>query len=265
MVMPTLLRISRAEKTAWKMNDVLVPAYMVQMAAVIDATALERLRKAYKDLDGNAPSYTSIILKAVGLVMKNNPSANRAIIGIPLFKRLVQFNNIDISLAVEKNLPYLPGLAYAPVVTDVDQKSLSDISKEIKFLKDCTPESSPAFAHYITILKRIPRPFSNFLINLPYFFPSLWAKYRGCAAWVNSPTQAGVDFVTTSWPWPITFSFGVIKNRPFVDHDQVEPRLTIPVSISFDRRIMGGGPASRLFAEFQEILLHIDSHFSPSK
>lgn len=262
-----LLKLSatRAEKTAWAMNNVLVPAHMVQMISEIDATALIKLRNQIRQDSQQAPSYTSIIIKAVGLVMKNNPSANRAILGLPFFKKLYQFDNIDIALAVEKKLPYLPGLAYAPTIKDAAEKSLESITSEVKFLKTCTPEQSPEYAQYLMILNKIPRPISNFLINLPYLIPSMWAKYRGCAAWVNAPTQAGVDIVTTSWPWPLTFSFGVIKQRPFAFQGKVDVRWTIPVAMSFDRRIMGGGPASRLFAEFQDILVNADSIMNSDK
>lgn len=106
----------------------------------------------------------------------------------------------------------------------------------------------------MAVLKYVPRPLSNLLINLPYYFPSLWVQYRGCAAWVNAPSKAGADLVLTTWPWPITFSFGVVKKRPFVVNDSVEAIATIPLLLVFDRRIMGGGPASRIFAEFQSLL-----------
>lgn len=99
------LSISSAEKSAWAMNDVMVPAYMVAMVSEIDARPLENLRKLVKDSHGRSPTYTAIIMKAAALILKNNPAANRAIIGLPFFKNLVQFKNIDISVAVEKNLP----------------------------------------------------------------------------------------------------------------------------------------------------------------
>lgn len=256
----TALPITRAEKTAWAMNNVLTPAYVVTMVSEIDASGLARLRSQIKDQSGSAPSYTALIIKAAGIVIKQNPEANRAILGLPFLKKLFQFKNIDIAVAVEKELPFLPGLAFAPVITDIESKSCLDISKEMLFLKNCTVDNSAQFSQYMKILKKVPAPISNWLINLPYYFPTLWVKYRGCAVWVNAPSKAGVDMVLTSWPWPITFTFGLVKSRPTVVDGKVEARLTIPVTMAFDRRIMGGGPASRIFANFQEVLIHADKN-----
>lgn len=253
------LPVSRAERTAWAMNDVLTPAYVVTMVSVIEASGIVRLRAQLKEKWGTAPSYTSVVIKAAGMVMQKNPAANRAILGMPFFKRLFQFSHVDIAVAIEKELPYLPGLAFAPVISNVHSKSVGEISSDLKFLKNCDVKSSTQFSTYMKILKLVPRPISNYIINLPYWLPLLWGKYRGCAAWVNAPSKAGVDMVITSWPWPITFTFGIVKERPAVVDGKVISQLTIPVTMAFDRRIMGGGPASRLFVEFQELLIQADT------
>lgn len=256
------LNVTRAERTAWAMNDVMDPVYMVTMMSELDATPIENLRTTARQRGGgHAPSYTAIIMKTVAMVMTKNPDANRAILGLPFFKKLFQFKNVDISVAVEKNLPYLPGLAYAPTIKNTLQKSLSEISNELQLLSKCDEANHAGYSQYMGILRRVPRPLSNILINLPYYLPFLWVKYRGCAAWVNAPSKAGADLVVTTWPWPLTFSFGIVKKRPLVVNDQIEARLTIPLVMVFDRRIMGGGPASRIFAQFQEMLSQADEIF----
>ena len=60
--------------------------------------------------------------------------------------------------------------------------------------------------------------------------------------------------VFATWPWPITFSFGVVKSRPVVVDNKVVARPIMPLVLVFDRRIMGGGPAGRLLARMVEIL-----------
>ncbi len=251
---PKKIAVTRAEKTSWAMNDIMVPAHMVTMVSEIDATALEHLRAHAKAMGKVAPSYTALVVKAAALMLRNNPSANRAILGLPLFKRLIQFRNIDISVAVEKDLPGLPGQAYACPIKDTLSKSLNEITQDLRRLADATEANNKDFATFMKILKWVPRPFSLWLINAPYWFATLWQKHRGCACWVNAPSKAGADMVATTWPWPITISFGVVKKRPFVVNDKVEARLTMPVVLVFDRRIMGGGPASRMFANLISIL-----------
>lgn len=253
------LNATRAEKTVWAMNRVLEPQHMVMMVSEIDATEIQSLREQFKQQFGISPTYTALVIKAAALVMQKHPEANRAILGFPFFKKLYQFSQIDMSVAVERNLPFLPGSAYAPVIKDILTKPLLKISEEIQFEKTSDEYTNRAYAKFLNILRWVPRPLSNLLLNLPYYFPSMWAQYRGCAAWVNSPTRAGVDLVVTCWPWPITFSFGVVKERPCLINHKMEARPTMPVIISFDRRIMGGGPASRLFADFQTILTRAET------
>lgn len=251
---PQVVPVGRAEKTSWAMNNSLTPAYMVTMVGEIDASALIALRAKLAANGGKAPSFTALVMKAAALTMKLHPEANRAILGPMFFRRLIQFSNIDISVAVEKSLPNLPGQAFATNIANTLDKSLGDISKELADLATCTEETNTVFRSFMRMMKYVPRPFNLWLINAPLWIPSLWKKYRGCACWVNAPSKAGADLVMTTWPWPITFSFGIVKKRPFVVGDKLEVRETMPVVMVFDRRIMGGGPAGRIFADFNHIL-----------
>jgi hypothetical protein len=135
---------------------------------------------------------------------------------------------------------------------------LAQITQELQELATCDETNNDRYKLFMRILNRVPRPFSLWLINAAYWFPELWAEHRGCACWVNAPSKAGADLVMTTWPWPITFSFGVVRKRPVVINDKVEARLTMPLVMVFDRRIMGGGPAGRIFAQFKEILAKAD-------
>jgi pyruvate/2-oxoglutarate dehydrogenase complex dihydrolipoamide acyltransferase (E2) component len=251
---PQIVPVSRAERTAWHMNDVLVPANMVAMASEIDATALDAIRADHAARHGAPPSYTALVIKAAGRTMLESPEANRAILGPPLFRRLYQFDQADIGVAVEKSLPALPGAAFAVPIRSCAMRSLGDLTRELRDLARCTESTEPRYRLFRWILRYVPWPLSVWLIHAPHWIPSLWARHRGCAAWVNAPSKAGADLVTTTWPWPITFSFGIVKERPLVIGGQLAVRRTMPVVMVFDRRIMGGGPASRVFARFQEIL-----------
>lgn len=50
-----------------------------------------------------------------------------------------------------------------------------------------------------------------------------------------------------NWPWPIGFSFGLVKDRPIVVNGLVVARPTMMLIMSFDRRLMAGAPAARFF------------------
>lgn len=248
------LPTTRAEHTSWAMNNVLVPAYMVTLISEVDATELENLRALHKSKNLQAPSFTALVIKAASLTMKLNPEANRVILGLPFFKKLYQFHQQDISVAVEKSLPYLPGQAYAAPLKNTLNKSLLQITTELQQMGLSDETNNNDYRLFMKILKKLPTPISLLLINLPYWIPSLWEKYRGCACWVNAPSKSGADLVMTTWPWPITFSFGIVKKRVVVINDEVQVRTTMPIVMVFDRRIMGGGPAGRIFSQFKNIL-----------
>ncbi len=253
------LPITRAERTAWEFNKVLTPAHMVTMQSEIDATGVQRLRNAYKKKGLEAPTMTAIVVKAASMTMQAFPDANRAILGMPGFRKLYQFKQTNISVAVEKNLPYLPGQAFATPLQDSLTKPLELLSHELRELAACDETNNEQLRTFFGILRKCPTWLAMILINLPMRIPSLWNKYRGCAAWVNAPSKSGVDTVFTTWPWPITFSFGFVKNRPFAEGNQIESRLTMPLVMVFDRRIMGGGPAGRVFMHFKTLLENADT------
>jgi len=249
-----VLPATRAERNAWSLNKILKPENIVTMTGTVDASQIVAMRDRYRAQFGEAPSFTAIVMKAAGLMMERHPAANRAIIGPPLFRRLIQFNSSDISVAIETNLPCLPGLAFTAPIRGTAAKDLRSISRELRAFTEVSEATSADYASYMKVLKRVPWPLSGWLIHLPHWIPTLWMRYRGCACWVNAPSRAGVDSVAAAFPWPLTFTFGVIKERPFVVDGRVEARQTMPVGMLFDRRIMGGGPASRLFVDFMKCL-----------
>ncbi len=86
----------------------------------------------------------------------------------------------------------------------------------------------------------------------------MWVEHRGGAAVVSSPGKYGVDAIAGTWPWPIGFSFGYVKDRPVAANGKTLVRPTMIVTMSFDRRLMGGAPAARFFATVCRLLENAD-------
>jgi hypothetical protein len=185
----TSSRLTNAQRTFWSMNELVVPAHSVWMSAEADASAMDRLRSEAKHAGDTVPSFTAFAVKAAALTMKKHPQANQAILGLPFFRRLCRFNNADISVAVEKDLPSLPGQAMAAVVKNTSARSLGEITRELQRLRNCTAENDAVLRQFETILRYVPWPLSSCLLKMPHYFPGLWVRHYGCACWVNAPAS----------------------------------------------------------------------------
>jgi hypothetical protein len=89
--------------------------------------------------------------------------------------------------------------------------------------------------------------------------PSLWTKYRGAAVLVSSPAKYGVDVVAGTWTHPLGVSFGIAKKRPIVRGDAIVACPTFTLTLSFDRRVMAGAQAARLFRRIVDRLEKAES------
>ncbi len=255
MANPTTIKTTRFFRLFWKMNDELKPVNFVEFVREIDASSIDQLRLAYARAGKTKPSYTAVIVKAAAKILKTHPIANRAVVGLPFFKRLIQFNNIDISVAV--NIDDLNGesYAFAGTIRNTINQSLEKITGELSCLtKEGSKENEKRLKQFRSIGNNLPHFLAALLIRLPTYFPKMWVKHRGCGCWVNSPAKHGVDFLATIWPWPLSISFGMVKERPFVIDGQLTVRRTMPLIMVFDRRIMAGTPAAKVFNDLAILL-----------
>lgn len=110
-----------------------VPHFYLTVEVELDALMAVRAqlnaeaeRKAGK---GNPPAYklsvNDMVIKAVGLAMRDKPSCNVSWYD----DAIIQYNNVDISVAVSTD-----GGLITPIVRNADQKSLPQISTEMKDL-----------------------------------------------------------------------------------------------------------------------------------
>lgn len=245
---------SQMSQSFWSMNEEMNPRNKVTFVREIDVTKLDKLRSKY----GNT-SYTSLITKAASCVLKEFPYANRAILPGLFGKRLVQFENVDITVAVEKNVPNAEAVVYAHILRDVQSMSSSDIHHEMKKLVDAdSSEKIVRWLNFLKILKRIPTFIAKRLLRVPSYFAKEWVKHRGGACFINSPAKHGIDLLVADMLWPLTFSFGWARERPWAVNGQVEVRRTVPLIMIFDRRIMQGALAGKVFNKFCSLLENAD-------
>lgn len=255
------VKVNRITKAFWTLNKELKPETRVAFERMVDATELDQLRENIKNATTVKPSYTTLITKAASIVLAEYPYANRALIGFPCFKKLIQFNAMDITVAVERSVTGAEQhIVLADTINDVDIKSIIEIHKELNVLSNVNYEDSPRWQLFHRILTSLPVFISKWVIRMPSFSPSLWVKHRGGACMVNSPAKYGIDSIVVDQIWPLTVSFGWIKERPIVVNGEIAVRKTLPLIIFFDRRVMVGAPAARFFNRLAEVLEHAMTH-----
>lgn len=219
----------------------------VAMLSEIDMSSVERLRVENARLDSVKPSYTAFVAKAVSLALREQPHANRIAIEFPFWKRIVQLNDVHMTVAVERDQPGLEQAVYAGTIRHTDKLDLTAITKELQALAQATPETSERWRKLKWIVENLPCWLARWVLSIPRLSPSLWIEHRGGAVMISSPAKYGVDIMVGAWPWPLGFSFGLVKQRPLAVNGEVTVRQTMMLTMSFDRRLMGGAPAARFF------------------
>ena len=246
--------LTKKAKFFWKIADEVNATHYATLLGEINATAINQYRLHMEKEGLLKPSYTSVVIKAAAKVMGKNLSYNQMIFGPKWFPRKYQFKKVNISVAIEQDFDDYPGIPYYKIIQEPNRKTPSEITQVLADYRS-SGELQKEFDAFGRTLEKFPLFFTTLFIKLFYLFPSLWTKYQGGSVVnVNSPAKYGADFVFTAWPGTVTFSFGLVKNRPFVIDDNVNVVPTMPIVMVFDRRVIGGGPAVRVFKEFCDVL-----------
>lgn len=222
----------------------------VLMLNEVNLEKIELIRDQYVREQKIKPSYTAFIADAISKATIKHPHAN----SISIFNRVIQLDYIDIAVAVERELPNIKQAVYTGIMRNVDKMDLESITKELKLFSQATPENSKRWSQMRFIVEKLPSILAKLTIAIPRYSLKLWREHRGGAIMISSPAKYGVDAMIGSWPYPIGVSFGLAKERAVVIDGKVVPRKTMFVSMSFDRRFMGGAQAAQFFNDICVIL-----------
>jgi pyruvate dehydrogenase E2 component (dihydrolipoamide acetyltransferase) len=189
----------------------------VTLTAEADATALVELRQKLT-ADGVAVSYNDLFLRILAKALAEHPRLNASLDGdaINVWRR------IDIGVAVDTDRGLL-----VPVVRDADRKGLAQLAQETQALSEraragqCTPDELRGGAFTLTNLGMFGIDAFTPIINLPE-----------CAI----------------------LGVGRIKTQPVWISDHVEPRQMVWLSLTFDHRLVDGGPAARFLQRVVQLV-----------
>lgn len=182
----------------------------VTLTTEADATGLVDLRAGFKASQGtDAPTYNHMIAKLTALALGEHPALNASWQnGAPH-----QYESVHLGLAVDTE-----GGLLVPVIRDADSKSLAQIATEARALA----------------LKARRHTLGPDALQDGTFTISNLGMY-------------GIDAFTPiiNLPQAAILGLGRIVEKPAVFQGQVVPRALMALSLTFDHRILDGGPAAR--------------------
>jgi pyruvate dehydrogenase E2 component (dihydrolipoamide acetyltransferase) len=180
----------------------------VTLTTETDATALVEWRRRLA-AEGSAVSYNDLFLALLGRALPEHPQLNAS------FKEgLIRTGGgVHVGLAVDAERGLL-----VPVVRDVDRKSLAEIAEETAALVEAARQGR--------LSPEAMRGGTFTLTNLGMF---------------------GIDAFTPIINLPECAILGVgrIKAQPSVVGDEIRIRQKLWLSLTFDHRLVDGGPAAR--------------------
>lgn len=180
----------------------------------VDITELERNRKLLNEQlrEGQAKmTMTAIVIKAVAHALRIHPRVNCSYDAST--DEIVFKDFVHIGVAVDT-----PRGLVVPVLRNADQKPLPQIAKELNEIAEKTRTG-------------------KFEI----------ADLRGATFTVTNVGALGGTFSTAmvNFPEVAILALAKAKLRPWVVGGQIVPRLILPLSLSFDHRIIDGADAAR--------------------
>jgi pyruvate dehydrogenase E2 component (dihydrolipoamide acetyltransferase) len=189
----------------------------VTLTAEADATALVQLRGQLAE-DGVEVSYNDLFLCLLARALREHPRLNASLEqdAVKVWKR------IDIGLAVDAERGLL-----VPVVRNVDGKGLAQLSAETKSL------GQRARAGRCTL-----------------------EELRGSTFTLTNLGMFGIDAFTPIINLPECAILGVgrIKEQPAIVAGQVVARQMVWLSLTFDHRLVDGGPAARFLQRVTQLV-----------
>jgi pyruvate dehydrogenase E2 component (dihydrolipoamide acetyltransferase) len=179
-----------------------------------DITELEKLRKQYSpqaEKRGGKLTMTAIALKVVAGAMKKFPQFNASI--DPARNEIVYKKSIHIGVAVDTERGLL-----VPVIRDVDRKGIFDLSAELAQL------SEKARAGKLSL-----------------------DEMAGGGMSISNLGGIGGTAFTPIVNWPEVAILGISRSayEPVWDGSTFQPRLMLPLSLSYDHRLIDGADAAR--------------------
>ncbi len=214
-----LSRIARISGPALARNWIAIP-HVTQFdeADITDLEAFRREVNAEHEGDGVKVTMVSLLLKACSVALREFPAVNSSLDG----EELILKRHYHLGFAADT-----PAGLMVPVIRDVDRKGLLGIARELAILSAAARDGS------------ITRE-----------------QMQGGTFTVSSLGGIGGTAFTPIINAPEVAILGVSRSRttPVWNGRSFDPRLMLPLSLSYDHRVIDGAQAARFTTRLAELL-----------
>ncbi len=193
-------------------------------AEMTEIVALRNRLLAHEQELGAHITYTDIIVVAVARALRDVPIVNSSLVGDEI--KVWEDVNVGVAVALDRGLE---GGLIVPVVRNVDQKPLRQVSAEIASLVERARNG-----------RLLPDDVAG-----------------GTFTVTNLATVGGGWFMGTpiiNQPQSAILAVGSVTDRAVVRDGQVVARAMMPFSLTYDHRVVDGAPAARWAARLMELL-----------
>jgi pyruvate dehydrogenase E2 component (dihydrolipoamide acetyltransferase) len=184
-----------------------------------DITEIEAFRKQH---DGKGPrvTVTAFALKAAAVALKQFPQFNSSLDLAGGAIVLKQYYHVGVAVDTERGL-------LVPVIRDVDKKSIQELAEELAALAERARQ------------KKISAE-----------------EMRGGTFTITNLGGIGGTAFTPIVNYPEVAILGLSRGRmqPVFQEGQFVPRLLLPISLSYDHRVIDGADAARFTRRIAEML-----------
>ncbi len=218
----------------------------VYLATDVDASALVAARAA-----SPVPlSYTSFVLAAAGRVIKRHPDAQLMLTG-RFRPRLHSTGDIHAKVLFDKTVDG-QRCVLSGTVRDVDVGTLGEIQASIDTFKNGQVGPDGPFAA-AGKLGKLPLPLIHLLYRVGLRKPALRSSLQGTFS-VTSVGQVPVRTILPMISGTVGFGLGRISDEPVVRDGELAVARILPLSMSFDHRVIDGALAADILAELKSTL-----------
>ena len=202
-----------------------------QLTAVseLEVSGLKKFRQelvANEESIGVRISYTDIYVKAAAKVLKEIPMVNASIID----NEIILWEDINVGVAVAlQGQDVLGGGLIVPVIRNADKKSLSEISTEMKEIVQRAREGN-----------LLPDDVTGGTFTITSM-GGMGGGWGFGTPIINQPQSA-------------ILQPGGIMDRPVVEDGEIVIRPMMPVSFTFDHRVLDGVPSGMFLGRFAQLL-----------